>query len=551
MALEPPPPKLSEPNENEVATGKYYDTIHQDAVTAVEVLDQRHYDRIYDLESMPSRTMKSVWWPFVQHGQVNSTADVTVIDSAKGDFFSIYDPQYDLKKSALRPQMDSSASWWTQVFGHADPALAMAAARAAGRYGHVMFPKATHQPALELAERMLKDGPGKDWASRVFFSDNGSTGMEIALKMALRTYMESRYRDLSPKERQRIGVLGLQGSYHGDTIGAMDACDAGDGVYTCEWHDSKGYWLQCPTVSIINGRPIISIHGRIANNFGHTQLHTGYEVEAESFGWIYDIEERLKTPLAYEYRTFIQRILRKIRDQKLATLGALVMEPLVMGAGGMIFVDPLYQRLLVDVVRGARDPLLRPYEGWKNIPVIFDEVFVGLNRLGLKTCSSILGVTPDIAVYAKALTGGVVPMALTLTTDTIFRAFYSDRKSEALLHGHSYTAHAVGCEVANESLRIMDKITASEEWSERKTRWNGVFPRLPLEDQYLLTRPSPPAIDTAVAYPVFSFWDPDFINAVSKLDVVESVMTLGTVLAVQLADRRSGKCSIFSSPECN
>jgi dethiobiotin synthetase/adenosylmethionine--8-amino-7-oxononanoate aminotransferase len=98
-----------------------------------------------------------------------------------------------------------------------------------------MFPQAIHTPALRLAERLIHHDPRKGWASRAFISDNGSTGMEIALKMALR--VASKRFGFAPQERKKVGVLGLRGSYHGDTIGSMDACE--EGVYSCEWHQAN------------------------------------------------------------------------------------------------------------------------------------------------------------------------------------------------------------------------------------------------------------------------------------------------------------------------
>jgi dethiobiotin synthetase/adenosylmethionine--8-amino-7-oxononanoate aminotransferase len=127
----------------------------------------------------------------VQHGLVHEN-NVTVIDSAHSDFYSVSNKSVvddpSSKDSVLSPQFDGSASWWTQVLGHAHPSLTLAAARASGRYGHVLFPQAVHLPALKLAEKLIHDGPGKGWASRAFFSDNGSTGMEVTLKMAIRAY---------------------------------------------------------------------------------------------------------------------------------------------------------------------------------------------------------------------------------------------------------------------------------------------------------------------------------------------------------------------------
>jgi dethiobiotin synthetase/adenosylmethionine--8-amino-7-oxononanoate aminotransferase len=361
--------------------------------------------------------------------------------------------------SLLGHQFDGSASWWTQTLGHSNPVLTLAAARAAGRYGHVLFPQSTHLPALNLAETLLA-GPGNGWASRVFYTDNGSTGMEVALKMALRAYTK-RYPvdgDTGGGRAKKLGVLGLKGSYHGDTIGAMNACDSGDGVYTCEWHESKGFWFDPPSLTIQEGRIRITLPPSL-------QVHASRcEVSEEDFAWIgtrdslnaaYDVEKRLGTALAQVYKDFIGRSLDNIKTE----IAALVLEPLVMGAGGMIFVDPLFQRILVDVVR-SRSPPVKPSVGGggSGIPVVFDEVFVGTYRMGHQTASAVLGVYPDIAVYAKTLSGGLVPLAATLAREEVFEAFVGERKDQALLHGHSYTAYPVACEVANETLKQIRRL---------------------------------------------------------------------------------------------
>lgn len=192
-----------------------------------------------------------------------------------------------------------------------------------------------------------------------------------------------------------------------------------------------------------------------------------------------------------------------------------------MGAGGMIFVDPLFQRVLVDMVRTsptfARNAGTSP--DWSGLPVIFDEVFAGLYRLGMESTTSVLGVYPDISVNAKILTGGLVPLAVTLASESIFNAFYGDDKADALLHGHSYTAYPVGCEVANESLDIISKMATSQEWADAKEQWQA---------------------GESQAVNVWSFWDPKFIDALSKCEAVGEVMTLGTVLALKVAGDGQG-----------
>jgi dethiobiotin synthetase/adenosylmethionine--8-amino-7-oxononanoate aminotransferase len=185
--------------------------------------------------------------------------------------------------------------------------------------------------------------------------------------------------------------------------------------------------------------------------------------------------------------------------------------------------DPLFQRTLVKAVR--KNPQLfgqqgEPADGqtWSGLPVIFDEVFTGLYRLGRFSAASFLGVDPDISVHAKLLTGGLVPLSLTLASEDIFRAFESDEKSDALLHGHSYTAHAVGCQVALESVREMQKMEARGDWAWAATKARASE-----------AASGPKGI-------VWSVWDPEFVCGVSQLprSHVRGAWALGTVLAIQL-----------------
>jgi bifunctional dethiobiotin synthetase / adenosylmethionine---8-amino-7-oxononanoate aminotransferase len=336
FVVDPPPAKLDDLAANFSTTQQYYQQIAPEskAGSVFELLDHldiRHSKRIRDLDSMPRRTLDHIWWPFVQHGLVKDEKDVTVIDSASGDEFSIYNGRRDnvsadSKVSLLEPQFDGSASWWTQALGHAHPALSLAAARAAGRYGHVMFPQGSHLPALTLAERLIKDGPGRGWATRVFISDNGSTGMEVALKMALRAFAvrehEQRGNTGAVERPKNLGILGLKGSYHGDTIGAMDACED-SGVYTCEWHDAKGYWFDPPTVGIQNGKMVITLPPAIAalTAAGTTAMNEGYMQD------VYNVNARLDSDLAEVYHRFIQSTLKKLQASGAHRLAALVLEP--------------------------------------------------------------------------------------------------------------------------------------------------------------------------------------------------------------------------------
>jgi dethiobiotin synthetase/adenosylmethionine--8-amino-7-oxononanoate aminotransferase len=366
--------------------------------------------------------------------------------------------------------------------------------------------------------------------------------MEVALKMALRAY--SKRFGVDDKKKKNLGVLGLKGSYHGDTIGAMNACEAGEGVYTCEWHDSKGFWFDPPTISMRNSKAIIALPEAIAclveadgsidlvREAGRDGGKSGGIGVGLALAQAYDVETRVRTRLAKIYAEYIGGVLYKLNESGVE-LAALVLEPLLMGAGGMIFVDPLFQRVMVEVVRGRQqqDPAPSPggEDTWKGMPVVFDEVFVGMYRLGHLSASSVIGTHPDISVHAKMLTGGLVPLAVTLAKEGIFNAFLGDRKDQALLHGHSYTAYPIGCEVANETLRQMDKLVGGQEWNRAQTTWGNANMKKAV------------GIKEERARNIWSFWDPSFVDKLSGLEAVVDTMAMGTVLVIKVNDASRGK----------
>nr|XP_019042998.1 dethiobiotin synthase [Kwoniella bestiolae CBS 10118]OCF21928.1 dethiobiotin synthase [Kwoniella bestiolae CBS 10118] len=542
--VKPPPQKYGTVEEDAVRLAKWYDEVEQlgtqqegGGVREVsDWLDTQHTDRIKELDSMPGRTLKSVWWPFTQHGLINKKEDVMVVDSAFGDNFDSYytksapttksesQPIPKEEGSLLNSYFDGSASWFTQSHGHANEELSIAAATAAGRYGHVLFPSGTHEPALKLAEK-LKATVGKGWAERVFYSDNGSTGIEVALKMALRA--AGRRYGYDGEMGGDYGVIGLRGGYHGDTIGSMDASEASTYNKAVDWYKGRGHWFSPPMVQYVEGRPTVLTTGpdewaplpeTISDG---KSTNDGWSLGFSDVQSIYSVESRLNTPLADYYRSHIRANLEKaVKEGK--KFGALIMEPTCLGAGGMIFVDPLFQTCLVEVVR-AKD--LQEVRGgwrekrkWRGVPVIYDEVFSGLHRFGYLSASSILRETPDISVYAKILTGGLLPLSATLASTSIFNTFLSDRKVDALLHGHSYTANPIGCSVALKAIEILER----QNWEVEKNMWG-----VELDDESKR----------------WSFWNEGFISSLSGREGVKGVMAMGTVLAVELEAGEGGYSS--------
>ena len=549
-------------------------------------LDEAHQKRYEELENLPRRALDTIWYPFVQHKNVHSPTDITVVDSAYGDAFTVYrpltsphpalspspslspsspstptSPSYPLTPmSDLVPYFDGSASWWTQGIGHAHPTLTLAASNAAGRYGHIISAQTATTPSTDLAERLLGGhGIGAGWASRVFFSDNGSTGMEVAVKMALRGVTARYGREALGGSPWELGVLGIAGSYHGDTLGAMDMCEGGTFNSEVEWYKGRGFWFDAPCVGIKDGA--VSVE---SSTWMHTKT-TKFRTLSE----VYDVSARLGSELANIYAMCIREKLRTLCIKEGRRYGALVLEPLLLGAGGMKFIDPLFQRVLIDVARSSEDilfPGLSPrtidapssQRRWRGLPLIYDEVFTGLGRLG-SFPSLVLSAYPDIAVYAKLLTGGLVPLSATLATADIFEAFLDDRKARALLHGHSYTAYPVGCAVANKSLELLEDTMEGNEWRDAKKMWTRDKAR---PSSSTSTSASTSAFRNAgvdvrtegESGPdprAWSLWSPSFVDALSHSPWVKTVCALGTVLAFEVAshtlDDRSTGTSIFPS----
>ncbi|KAJ5566767.1 hypothetical protein N7535_006073 [Penicillium sp. DV-2018c] len=474
--------------------------------------------RVERLEEMADRAHDLIWYPFTQH-QGMTAKDITVIDSAHDDYFQTLNANKSEKaEGELRPTFDGSASWWTQGLGHGNPELSLSAAYAAGRYGHVMFAGAVHEPALSLADQLLQT-IGNPRFTKVFYTDNGSTGMEVAVKMGLRASCDRYGWDAS---QEQIGILGLKGSYHGDTIGVMDCSEPSVYNKKVEWYRGRGHWFDFPLVKMVGGSWKVEIPGELRSELGE-------DVDFASLGSVFDLRQRLESATAQRYKYYIRQTIADLVKRQGMKFGALILEPVILGAGGMLFCDPLFQRCLVDVVRehpelfsdGAAS---RQSPSWSGLPVVFDEVFTGLYRLGRPTSASFLDVHPDIAVNAKLLTGGLIPLCTTVASEEIFNAFSSPEKSDALLHGHSYTAHAVGCTVAVDSLNTMAKLHTDGSWDSYRDDWRGNS-----------------SVTSATSSPdVWSVWSHGLLQDLSCADSVESVFAIGTVLSISLRDAEGG-----------
>ncbi|KAL2653202.1 hypothetical protein R1flu_021330 [Riccia fluitans] len=465
------------------------------------VLEKAHMRRLQRLHEMPSKAEKILWWPFTQHTMV-PTGDVTVIDSKCADNFSVFK---DTAGGKLEQQFDGCASWWTQgPDSRLQPELAKAAGYAGGRYGHVMFPENVHEPALRCAELLLQH-MGKGWGRRVYFSDNGSTAIEIALKMAFRKFVTDHKTVLdtvtSSKhiETQRsLKVLALSGSYHGDTLGAMEAQAPTPytGFLQQPWYSGRGLFLDSPKVFLRNRRWQLHCPDSVLGD-SVTEANNA-DILFESRNDVFSIV-RDETSWADIYRAYIRQQLHFHETSNDDVIAALIIEPVIHGAGGMDMVDPLFQRILVSECR------------LRNIPVIFDEIFAGCWRFGVKSNTELLNCFPDIACYAKLLTGGTVPLAATIASEDVFDAFKGQSKLDALLHGHSYTAHAMGCATA---------VVALQHFSD------------PSKNSNLTT-------DGRLQ----ELWNPELVSAISSHPSVRRVISIGTVFACELEDKNSGYAS--------
>jgi adenosylmethionine-8-amino-7-oxononanoate aminotransferase len=283
-----------------------------------------------------------------------------------------------------RELIDGIASWWTACHGYNHPHIRAAVERQLAQMPHVMFGGLVHEPALTLARRLVGFlGPSD--LDRVFFSDSGSVAVEVALKMAVQ-YWGNQGR------RARARFLAFTGGYHGDTTGAMAVSDPQGSMHAA----FRGLLPEQITVDL----PID---------------------EASSAAFEATLERH-----AHE-------------------LAAIIVEPLVQGAGGMRFHDAQVLRTL----RAAADR----YE----LLLIFDEIFTGFGRTGSLFAFQAAGVVPDIVTLSKALTGGTLPLAATIAGKKVFEAFWSDDATQALMHGPTFMANPLACAAANASLDLFER----------------------------------------------------------------------------------------------
>jgi adenosylmethionine-8-amino-7-oxononanoate aminotransferase len=287
-----------------------------------------------------------------------------------------------------RRYLDAISSWWTNLFGHGEPAIAEAIATQARTLEHVIFAGFSHAPAVQLAEGLLACAPrqaGRAPLSRVFYADNGSAGIEVALKMSFHAH-----RNAGDMTRTRFAAL--HNGYHGETLGALSVGDVP--LYRSTYAPLLNEPLFVPSPDAFDALP-----GESAEACAHRAA------------------DALDAALA----------------EHGASLAALVVEPLVQCAGGMRMHHPAY----LARARAACDR--------HGLHLIADEIAVGFGRTGTLFACEQAGIAPDLLCLSKGLTGGFLPLAAVLATEAIYAAFLDDRYERAFLHSHSYSGNPIAC----------------------------------------------------------------------------------------------------------
>lgn len=362
-------------------------------------LDDPHQQCIRMEDRFKEMYEAHVWQPFTQMKLAHTPYK---IDRASGVY--LYEGE--------RAIIDAVGSWWVNLFGHCNPRINEAVIRQLETLEHAMYAGMTHEPALKLSQRLSDQSGGE--LPRVFFSDNGSTAVEIALKMAFQYF-----RNQNREEKKHF--VALRDGYHGDTIGTM----------------SVG------TRSVFHKlyEPLLFDVFHVMSPSDEFDFASGRVQSAACEAALEDLETLLRN-----------------RGNEIC---GFILEPLIQGAGGMKFYSAEY-------LKGARQ-LCDRYE----VFLIADEVFVGAGRLGSYFAFEQAGIWPDLIALSKGLSGGYFPFAATLATEKIYQGFYSDDRLHTLFHGHSMTGNPPGCVASLVSLEIFEEMQQNgvvqelEQWHRR------------------------------------------------------------------------------------
>lgn len=342
-----------------------------------------------------------VWHPFTQHKTFGPAIE---IERAEGSTL------YTRNGKAI---LDGISSWWVNTHGHCHPKIVAAVQEQAGKLDQLIFAGFTHNPAEKLARKVLRAAQDKVGASLefIFYSDSGSTSVEVALKMAAGYFAQT--------GQPRTKILAMDGGYHGDTFGAMAA----------------------------GGR---SVYNKIYEPYLFEVTHLPFP----------------KRGAEKETMAALERFIKRHGHET----AAFIFEPLVQGASGMRTWSPKLLKAMCDMCRDA------------GILLIADEVMTGFGRTGTMFACEQAGVVPDLMCLSKGLTGGYLPMGVTLTTRHIYKAFYSDDKAKQFFHSSSFTGNPLSCAAALASMEIwaeepvMARIAGIQKSHMRAAQWFSARP---------------------------------------------------------------------------
>ncbi len=328
------------------------------------------------------RSLNSVWHPCTQ---MKRHEELPLVPIARGQGAWLYD--FDGRR-----YLDAVCSWWVNLFGHCNPRINAAITEQLNTLEHVMLAGFTHQPVVELSERLISLAPAG--LGHCFYASDGASATEIALKMSAHSWRNS-------GQSGKTQFLSLQNSYHGETLGALSVTDVS------LFRDAYGALIrQNATVPSPDWR----------------NAPAGMNAEEFALRCAANLEAHLQ--------------------QHHASIAAFIVEPLVQGAAGMAMYHPAY-------LARAR-ALCDQY----HVHLIADEIAVGMGRTGTMFACEQAAIRPDFLLLSKGITGGYLPLSVVMTTDEIYRAFYADEVARGFLHSHSYTGNPLACRAALATLDI-------------------------------------------------------------------------------------------------
>ncbi|MCC7487023.1 MAG: adenosylmethionine--8-amino-7-oxononanoate transaminase [Burkholderiales bacterium] len=336
-------------------------------------------------ERLPARSLRAVWHPCTQ---MKHHEAIPLLPVARGEGCWLYDFEG-------RRFLDAISSWWVNLFGHCNPRIGAAIAEQLGRIEHVLLAGCTHEPAVALAERLARTTMGR--LGHCFYASDGACAVEIALKMSFHYWRNAG----RPRKRRFVS---LEGSYHGETLGALAVTDV------ALFRDTYA--------------PLLMAGSRVAS----PDWRGAQPGESAA-----DYAVRRALDLAAHLEAHGEET------------AALIVEPLVQGATGMAMYDAEY-------LRRAR-ALCDRHE----VHLIADEIMTGFGRTGTFYAHEQAGITPDFLTLSKGLTGGYLPLSVVMTRDAIHEAFHDDAVTRAFLHSHSYTGNPLACRAALATLDIFDE----------------------------------------------------------------------------------------------